>query len=363
MGAEGETNWTEFDALRSAGKSHRECADEMGISYETLRKRLYRRRRREAERVPLSPAGESYEPFPRFTTPNALEDVPLDELLALARANRRVLDRVDPVIAHATISIDTDRPLGIIFTSCAHLGSRYVRHEDFEHVLDDVLSLDGIKWVSLGDDVEGFTPGFPDGSAVVEQALANPRVQRRMLAAVLDKLAAKGKLLAGCASQHGGKWTEMKTGDNPIKDMYLSRGVPFFDGQALVKLAVGGESYLIALAHEFPGGSQWNRNHAQQRAGTFHFPSADVVVSGDKHVGSIQRTTVSPFEFDAGLRASYVRWNVQVGTAKTGLDKYAIKTWSRGLLEWPILIFWPNEHRIEVTHDISVARLLIERWH
>lgn len=284
----------------------------------------------------------------------------MEELFRLARESANVINRVDPVITHAEIDIPvTSEPVGIIFVSCAHLGGRYTFHEQFERIFDRVLNIDRLYWVSMGDDVEGFLPGFPDASAITDQAIANPKVQRLMLAHVLDKLAQNNKLLCGMASQHGGDWQQKRTGDNPIKDMYLEHKVPFFDGKALVTLRVGPTVYRLALAHEFKGTSQWNANHSQRRAIAFDFPNVDVAIQGDKHRGGVQRFTVPPFEYDAGMVDSYVKWLVQVGTMKQGPDKFSIRGWSRGVLEWPILIFQASEHRIEWTDSLERASMML----
>jgi len=289
------------------------------------------------------------------------DELSLAALFELARANQTVLNRIDPVITYVKKRIDTDRPIGVIFTSCAHLGSRYTFYEGFAEIFNSVLETPNLLWVSLGDDIEGFMSGFPDAAAVTDQAIANPKIQQRMLAGVLDQLAGNDKLLAGCASQHGGKWIESKVGMNPIKDLYLQRKIPWFDGKGLFTLEVGEQTYQIALAHEFPGNSIYNANHAQRRAGLFEFPNEDVIVMGDKHRYSVQEISLPPYEFDAGMRPTYFQFLVQVGTAKIGLDRYSIRGWSRGVLEWPILIFHPKRHEITYTRSVPIARMLLEQ--
>ncbi len=308
---------------------------------------------------PSSPDSSPESGAPRFA--NEPEELPdLDELFKLCRASRSVLNRVDPIVTHDTATFDDGASIGVIFVSCAHLGSRYTFYEEFERIFSRVLDTPRLHWLSLGDDVEGFLPGFRDGSAVTDQAIANPLVQRLMLARVLDKLAERGKLLAGCASQHGGDWYRKAVGEDPIKALYLARRVPFYDGKGLLTLKVGRQTYQVALAHSFPGSSIYNANHAQRRAGLFDFPSADVIVQGDKHRYAVTEMSLPPTEFDAGLRASYMQWLVQVGTAKAGLDKYSIRGWSRGVLEWPVLIFHADRHCIEYTRDLERASTLLE---
>lgn len=300
-------------------------------------------------------------PTPEHLTP--LPDLPdLDELFRLARQSASVINRTDPVVTHHEIQLDAHAPVGVIFVSCAHLGGRYTFYQEFEQLFADVLGVPRLYWLSLGDDIEGFLSGFPDASAVTDQAIANPKVQRLMLAHVLDKLAERGKLLAGCASQHGGDWTRKRAGDDPIKDMYVNRGVPFFDGKALLTLRVGAQTYRVALAHEFPGSSIYNPNHAQRRAALFEYPNADIIVQGDKHRYAVTEMSLPPQEFDAGMRDSYMQWLVQVGTAKAGPDKYSIRGWSRGILEWPVLIMRHDRHFVASSRDMGLTRLMLGQW-
>lgn len=97
---------------------------------------------------------------------------------------------------------------------------------------------------------------------------------------------------------------------------------------------------------------------AQGQALRWDLPSADVIVQGDKHVYGAAEVTAFKFEYDAGLRPSPFVWLVQVGTAKAGPDKYSIRRWSQGVFEWPIAVFWPDEHKIKVTRHLED----VEAW-
>lgn len=285
----------------------------------------------------------------------------IDELLELVRANQSALDKVDPILTHASIKIDSDAPIGIIFTSCAHLGSRYVNHAKFKDILERVLEIPNLYWVSLGDDVEGFI-NFFDADATHGQALANPKLQRQLLARVLDKLASADRLLMGFSSQHGGQWLERKVADDPIKAMYLERHVPYFEGQSYIRLTVGEQLYRLFGAHELPGNSMYNRNHPHKRAALFKAPTADLIFCGDKHCYAVQEVSLDTYEVLAGERESNKQFYVQVGTAKTGNDKYTIRGWSPGDWTWPILIFRPDRHQIQYTNDLDLAELILEGW-
>jgi hypothetical protein len=209
--------------------------------------------------------------------------------------------------------------------------------------------------VSLGDDIEGFI-NFFDRAASHEQALPHPLQQRHFLSLVVDKLAAAGRLLCGFAGQHGAQWGRRNAGVDPVKQVYLARHIPYFDGQGYLNVTVGEQSYRIFGAHKLPGHSIYNKVHPQKRAMLYRAPDADVLVGGDKHVYAVAN------EIDDAYENPRERWYVQVGTAKTGLDAYTIQSWSPGTWRWPILIFRADQKQIVHAGDLGVARLLLEQW-
>jgi hypothetical protein len=342
-----------WDRRQRSGESWREIAFSEGETFDTVRQRVRNWRKKNRPQIPDHPTPQYQNEVP--------EDLTLDEFVELARRTQKATESVDPIFVNETIKLDADAPVGIIFVSCAHLGSRYVNHAKFVDLLDRVLDIPRLYWFALGDETEGFT-GFFDVASAHEQALADPKLQRKMLSLVLDKLAAKNKLLCGFASQHGSDWDRRKRGEDPIKKMYLERGIRYFDGQAYIKLQVGEQTYKLLAAHEFPGNSMYNKNHAQKRAALWKAPNADMVVMGDKHTYAIQKESVDTLEYLAGDRPSYMRWLVQVGAAKTGLDPYTIKTWSPAVWEWPIMIFRHDEHKIAQAEDLKMAEYMLTGW-
>lgn len=288
------------------------------------------------------------------------DDFDVDTFLEEAARQVRRLDKVDPIITQDRFHFDGDKPIAVAFVSCLHLGGRYTAYDEFRDIYEQILDIPRLYFGSLGDDIEGFISYFRDAEAVYDQII-DPKRQRVILERVLEPMAAQNKLLFGCSSQHGDKWQRRQSGDNPIKEMYMDTfGVPFFDGVGYIEFVVGKETYYIALSHEFPGTSQWNPLHAQQRASKFRFPLADVVVQGDKHTTAYALVTSFMDEYLMGSRPSPYTWLVQSGTAKTGPDKYTITNWSRGNFGWPVVIFYPNKHDLTVEMDLDRVRRILD---
>ena len=276
------------------------------------------------------------------------ESFNLEQFLERAPQLVREAQRRDPVITHDVLDFDTDQPVAVIFPSCAHLGGRYTAYEEFKDIFHQVLGMDRIYWGSLGDDIEGFETFFRDVDAIYSQ-IVNVKVQYQILERILDELAEQHKLLFGMSSQHGGDWTQRNTGTNPIKDLYLKYGVPFFDGQAYVKFVVGDQTYNVAMAHAFKGHSQWNPLHPQTRAWKFEFPQADLVVMGDRHTFGWSEVPGYGWEEDSPKTVLLL----QSGTMKTGPDKYTIQKFSQGQLGWPIVVFFPHEHKLKWSWELE----------
>lgn len=292
------------------------------------------------------------------------EEAPFNvqEFFKWARQQARRKNLADPIITQDELTFDGNKSVGIIFTSCAHIGGRYTAYEDFDALYQKTLSIPRLYWGSLGDDIEGYLSQFPDQEAVRSQLVAVDD-QIDVLEAIIEELSDHNKLIFGCQSQHGGLWFQRRHGDNPIKEAYLARNISFFDGSGYVRLNVGTETYFVAFAHEFPGFSQDNPSHPQGRALRRRFPNADLVVMGDKHTPAYQKICIYQDEFEMGNRASPYAVLLQAGTAKTGPDKYTISRWPVGELGWPIVVFHPSVHKIDVVDDLDFARWLLERDH
>lgn len=265
----------------------------------------------------------------------------------LEQADRRgaAMDKRDPVRLVGTMRIDTDGPIAIRFFSCFHLGGRYTDHARGIKLLREVLAVPNVYIVSLGDDIDGFHARFVDVEAVHnnQEPLGD---QENAWQAVLDELTADGRLLWGHAGQHSGDWFIRHYGYNPIKRAYMEHDCQYFDGQAYVRLEVGEQIYHIAAAHQFPGNSIYNPLHPHTRALRWHFPMADVVVMGDKHHYAMSELEPYPFENMIGNRRGSLVHLIQVGTAKTGPDKYTTKRFPPGSLVWPVVVFDSNKHKV-----------------
>lgn len=300
-------------------------------------------------------SGEGQEPIYAFDFPDEFD---LDGALEIADKLRDLLDSIDPVVT--SVELRFPGTVAVMFSSCAHIGGRYTWHEGVREVFDRMERTEGLYLGLLGDEIEGFLPGFRDAQAVADQVLPL-KVQRKILATYLQRWGGAGKVLFGCHSQHGGQWFESAVGLNPIKDEFLRSKTAYFDGKGIVKMQVGEQHYIVVVAHGFKGSSIYNPNHPQRRASLFDYPSADVIVQGDKHCYATQNMSDRVEEYHAGLRPSPKVWHVQAGTAKVGPDPYTIRGWQRGWFEWPVLLFCADRHLVKQVFELDDLEYFLGR--
>lgn len=297
--------------------------------------------------------GEAMRPTPLPRDGNQAYPLPLvdheervERILRAASELAEIMDQADPIITHYERAFDTDCPVAILGAGCFQMGGRYTFHRKFREEFDRLLGHERFFAVFLGDEIDGFWPWFHNVKSVVEQPIS-PRVQVLLFESYLERLAPK--VLCGMWSQHGSQWFEARTGDNPLKKMYMKYDIPYFDGKAYLTLHVGSQTYHFGMSHEFPGSSLHNPTHPHIRALRTDFPSADVIMMADKHQYAQMERQIYQYEAEAGLRASPYVQLLQVGTAKIGPDPYSIRGWSRGQGDWPIIVLYPDRHLVKVT--------------
>jgi len=360
-------DWTHNTEMAEATKSLsyeqflQKFPDAVGqISWDAFRKKKKRMLEHHdsdiANEIDLRQVPDHFRPI--FLNEQGTKDLSLDDFLTLAPQLQEVLDNIDPVTVFEPIVIPSDKPIIVCMAGCMHIGGRYTFYEEFRVKWDRLLETPGLYVGDLGDSIEGYLPRFFSSEAVTDQLFPR-KVQLKVLdESILRPLSELEKLLFGCNSQHAGKWEERSIGENSVKQLFLKYKVPFFDGRGQIDLTVGSQTYHLGLAHGLPGSSIWNPLHPHVRALRTQWPSADVIIQGDRHTYAQSKTLAYPEEFDAGRRSSPWVYFVQSGTAKSGLDKYTIQNWHRGVFEWPFIFFHHERHEIRVTNEWSE----VEEW-
>ena len=260
-----------------------------------------------------------------------------------------LVNRADPITVYEPIEIETELPIAVMFTSCWHLGGRYVFYRKFRDLLRMTLEIPRVYWGVHGDLGDFFLPSFRNAEPVLTQ-LIHPQFQRKLAAHVLGQLAEEGRLLYGCAGNHEDFLTRV-IGEDLMKPEFQSRHIPYFVGKGVVRLTVGEENYILGVSHQWPGHSYFNPTHPEIRALMVDLPGADIIAGGHLHGFAHQEIAQGSLAHEAGVLQNQVFHAVAIGTASCGPDPYSIKRWTRGAFEWPCFCFYPDRHEIKRIYD------------
>ncbi len=327
--------WNEED-LRSIGERHTEgetwgeIAESYGVNADVVRCAWRRRPKKEQS------------PTPEFEDWQEPEDVDWREILDNASANQDLSQRINPLQEHLSITIPTSKPIAICKAADFHIGGGFTNHKAVRKTLELILETPGMYMSANGDMIEGFIPGEKSAETVEQMPLG----LRQQLAAnrnLVQEFVNAKKLLWWMWGDHDAKWFEKLVGVNIVK-MMTDRVVPYFNQAATVKLKVGKEEYLLYVNHSLPGNSMLNPNHAQGRAYREQVP-ADVIVSAHRHKPAMQWYYKYERMRELGYNLGGKVLLVHCGTFKTGPDPYTCRTWSRGIIGVPTVIYWPDQHK------------------
>jgi len=291
------------------------------------------------------PLNEIPEPsvFPDYKWP---EDVNWREYLNLWDKLLQLERRADPYVETFTIDLSyINRPIAMVSASDLHMGGGFTDHKAIRATMDFVFNTPDMYLGISGDSIEGFIPGVKPAETV-EQQVSSVKAQLRAAESLVKDLIADGKLWWWTWGDHDAKWFEQRIGLNIVQTM-LKHQVPYFTGRGLVRLLLGDQEYFIQVNHGERYASQWNPNHPQRRAYERFFP-ADVTISGHLHKPAFQMFHHYDQLREAGINLGGKTWLVQNGTFKTGPDPYTIRSWSRGIMGVPTIVFRPDCHDCDV---------------
>lgn len=249
---------------------------------------------------------------------------------------------IDPTQEMLTVDLShADGPVAVAFAADLHMGGGYTDHQAIKDTISYILDTPNLLVAFVGDGIEGFIPG--DKSAETsEQMPSSLKAQLAAYNALVQELAEAEKLLFCTWGDHDAKWFEKYIGINVMKQQ-IHDVVPYFTGRGLVTLKVGEQEYYTCVNHSERFNSQWNKNHPQRRQYERFFP-ADVNVSGHKHKPAFQMDTHYEQLRQAGLNVGGKHWLVATGTYKTGPDPYTIRSYTRGVLGVPTVVFHDDIH-------------------
>ena len=258
------------------------------------------------------------------------------------------------------ITIETDKPVEILFTGDWHLGDGATNHlswlADMDYVLENKIHI-----ISLGDLRQNMRT-FKVLSGVLGQVL-QPRMQAELFMGIVNELAAKQKLLLLMDGNHE-DFDARIFGENLQSYLLQKTKVPRCSNRALIKLRVGTEKmgyqlYTILAYHKSRFRSILNPNHGGMREADFSYP-ADITAGAHDHKMSYQVSEKYSLAQDAGMGFGGERLLIAVGTyqdSEFGWQYFH----DGGRPKMPVVTLWPDQHEMAVRATLRPAGFRSEK--
>lgn len=274
------------------------------------------------------------------------EDPDWREFVDIYEEINNLHERFDPIDETVTVDFsDVDEPIAVVSASDLHMGGGFTSHRAIKETMEYILEHDQLKVGITGDAIEGFIPGVKPAETTEQQA-GSVKSQIQALESLVNELHENDSLLWMSSGEHDGRWFEQEVGFNPIKKLVEDK-IPYFTGRGLIKLKVGSQEYFVMANHNERFSSQWSDTHGARRAYEQFFP-ADVVITCHTHQPEWRVFWHYQELRAAGLGVGGKSILVQNGTYKTGPDGYTIRSWNRGIIGVPTVVFMNDEDDKEV---------------
>ncbi len=255
----------------------------------------------------------------------------LDELLNLVIHMQEELQRLDDRQTEVSVTIDDDKPIGIVFTGDLHIGGLYTDHRQMLHDFHLIRETEGLYAVLMGDYTDNYiTRSHPGGS--FEQVITADK-QRKLCEYIFDKFFSNGKTIAVLKGNHD-NWSTKETGEDFVTHLARKIGSPYLWYGGAIKVKLGNAEYLIHAHHTFKYNSSLNTTNSQRNL--FNITHADVIALGHVHTNEAHQKSVG------GKDTIWLR----TGSYKI-TDDYS--QWLGGLKadpRIPMVILWPDSKKV-----------------
>jgi len=265
-----------------------------------------------------------------------------DEMIRWQKENRR-WDISQQV---ATVEIPTELPVGIAIRGDWHLGNEQTDHERFLAHMDLIERTPGLYTIEAGDLIDGYIkPSMAEGQ---HEALARVRLQRHLVWDACERL--KGRVLATASGQHD-HWGVHQADFDPIEWVSADYRIPYLGHGGLLRLHAGKQEYTMHMRHKFRYESGTNRTHSIKQFWRFNGDS-EIGCHADKHTPAIEHV----------LWKGEHRVAVRPGSYKPTDDFAESYGYPRAEPIMPVIILWPNEHRLSAEWTLEWGAEALGRW-
>lgn len=280
-----------------------------------------------------SPIGRTPDPvvvhLPKL--PEKPSDEQLWEAFDKMYAYQETLDasRAMPV---AAVTVETDRPFGLVFLSDMHLGSKGVDSKRLREDIQLINACDHLQVYLGGDWTDNFViQGLSNVHR--DESLVTIDTQFRLFQSIMRQLLPS--LMAVGSGNHDA-WTKKVAGLDPRLEALADVPVLYTAEDTYLDITVGEQLYTVYRKHRPTRSSQYNDGHGVQHMFRFGERPFDVGVMEHHHTPHISTFWAH----------GQMRWSIRTGSYKIK-DSHA-REWGyhHGGVGTPVIVFYPHRKTI-----------------
>jgi len=354
--------WTNTEILKvkalvSEGRSWKEIARILGKTPDSCRGAW--RRHKDNTRQEECSCNES------FLVPLDVErsSVSWRERLELAGRLKQVRDSDTCTLKLTKRTIKTTRPYAVLFSSDWQLGSLGTDLELWKSHIETFLSIENMGMIVVGDLISNC---YTHRTLVpVLSQVMSPVEQMRFVRELLEEIISKNKLISVTLSEEHDQRDARDTGMSALIEILRPLQVPLFDNRGCLILEVGKQQYVLDIVHKSRYSSFLNELHSGNREARLHLP-ANVIVTAHRHRPALGKyfwfqELADVLKFcNAPVTLGGEVFLVQTGTYEKESTYGNQFFGTLPSAELQILVFWPDEHRIEMATNFQSALKLLE---
>jgi hypothetical protein len=252
------------------------------------------------------------------------------------------------------ITIPTNDPIAIAYTSDEHLGSLATDYRAWRADLDYLLETPGLYAISCGDMIDNYRQ-FRSVAPVISQIIP-PDLQEDILAQIIGELVGANKLLAAGAGNHDTEFAERIYGKANAEKI-ISRLVPFFNGKGAAEITVGNQRYSSLIIHKTRFNSFLNDLHGAKREYQLTLP-ADVVATAHTHKPAFEMYYHYDMAHELGWGIGPYSFLIKSGTYKVECP-YSKRYWTKGIIGTPTVVYYPDMRNMLVFRTAREAMVYV----
>lgn len=250
---------------------------------------------------------------------------------------QREVQKRDPRVEEASVTLPDDKPVMVVFSSDWHLGHLECDMGRLWSDLELVANTPGV-YIGAGGDLLDNTVSAVAGRGMLFESMSPPEIQMELVEEAAA-LVPPERWLFVCLGNHEA-WTINAADHDPMAHFAAHVDTAYFGAWGFLHLTVGTYTYDILAGHKFSGTSKINKTGMVKNAMNL-LGDADAVFAGHVHNYAVEESETrrrGRFYAVAGTYLKTSRYGRSLGFANTQA-------------RMPGAILFPNERHVQGTSD------------